>query len=60
MKFKGEKYVLREKANAEVYNNYSGLVLDHAEIISPFHITQQLTINKNIHVEDSLVLEEEE
>lgn len=59
MKFEGEKYVLREKENAEVYNNYSGLVLDPAEIVSPSHITQQLTINKNVPVEDSLVLEEE-
>lgn len=50
---------LREKENAEVYNNYSGLVLDPAEIISPSHITQQLTINKNVHIEDSSVLEEE-
>lgn len=34
----------------KIVDNYSGLLLDRAEIISPSHSTQQFTINENIHL----------
>lgn len=34
----------------KIVDNYSGLLLDCAEIISPSHSTQQFTINENIHL----------
>lgn len=48
LKFKGEKCVLWEKAI--IVDNYSGVVLDGAEIISPLRITLWFTVNKNIHL----------
>lgn len=44
----------------KIVDNHSGPVLDCEEIISPSHTTQQFTVNKNIHLEDFLVLEEAE
>lgn len=34
----------------KIVDNYSGLVLGRAEIISPSHMNQQMTVNKNIHL----------
>lgn len=34
----------------KIVDNYSGLVLDRAEIISPLRTTRQFTINENIHL----------
>ena len=38
----------------KIVDNYSGLVLGCAEIISLSHMNQQMMINKNIHQEVDL------
>lgn len=34
----------------KIVDNYSGLVSGRAEIISPSHMNQQMTVNKNVHL----------